>query len=161
MSSRVAVFCEDKYGEPFLKELAARLKNEGLMKRSKGMDAHMFYKPCNSKLSHQLRTLSLNPISQFIILVDCDGHNTEEIKTRVQHHIPCNLRNKTQIILFDYEIEDWLCVGLGESVNEKTYEKMKKKFNYEKHQLPDFVSRLDIDKLKLYPSFVKFLKYLA
>jgi hypothetical protein len=154
--SRTAIFCEDKYGEPFLKKLTNLLKDIGLIDNTKGFDILKFYGACNSKLEHQLRVKSINS-DNFIILVDSDGHDKTIIRQRVKQHVPPGLVRITQIIVFDYEIEDWLCCGMGIQITGRTAAIMKKEFNYEKYQLPSYVPKLDLKRLQDCSTFKEFI----
>ena len=157
MSSRVTVFCEDSYGPRFLRNLVAWLKSIGLIDNSVGLDCLMFYHPCNPKLENQLLAKS-GLSSRFVVLVDTDGHPKLEVENRVRQHIPQSFRDITRLVIFDYEIEDWICVGLGIQITGKTYEIMKKEFYYEKFRLPSYATKLDINKLKTCKSFMDFLE---
>ncbi len=157
MSHRTLIFCEDKYGEPFLRALTNKLKSIGVIPSSIGFDAVKFYGACNSKLEAQLLLKSGASIRNFVILVDSDGHDKTLLLQRVKQHVPKALAEFAHIIVFDYEIEDWLCSGLGIMCNGRTARILQKQFGYEKYQLPSYVSKLDIDKLKTCPSFQEFL----
>ena len=157
MSSRTVILCEDKYGEPFLRELTNRLKTEGKISPALGLDMLKFYGACNSKLEKQLRIKASEDTRHLIILVDSDGHDKVSLVARVRQHVPDDLAGITYIIVFDYEIEDWLCSGLGIAINGRTAQIMKKQFGYEKYQLPSYVPRLDFEKLMKCESFRNFV----
>lgn len=157
MSNRTVILCEDTYGKPFLRDLTNRLKDHNLVSQALGVDTDKFYGACNVKLERQLKAKSRNRVRRFIILVDSDGKNKIFLAERVQKHIPQHLQTITNIIVFDYEIEDWLCAGLGIRINRRSSEIMKEQYGYEKHDLVSYVPRLDIEGLKRCTSFRDFL----
>lgn len=161
MSFRDVIFCEDKYGKTFLKALAERLKSSNLLSNRVGIDVEKFYGACNVKLERQLLAKEGSNYQKISILVDSDGKIAKRIlSNRVQMHIPQTMNRITTIIVFDYEIEDWLCIGLGIRLNARSSDIMKKRFGYEKHMLPSYVPKLNINRLMQLPSFQSFVSSL-
>jgi len=157
MTPRKIILCEDKYGEPFFKELMNRLKSEGFVSRRLGVDVAKFYGACNVKLERQMKVISTRKVRSFIIMVDGDGQNPEAIKNRVNIHVPSDLMNITFLIVLDYEIEDWICAGLGLQIDDKSSVVLKHKLGYEKHHLKSYVQKLDIRRLMKCTSFSFFI----
>jgi hypothetical protein len=160
MSPKRVILCEDKYGGPFLRDLTNRLKNTGLISRNVGVDTAKFYGACNVKLERQLLAMSQTKTCRFIILVDADGRDKTSVRARVAQHIPRNLTGTTHTIVLDYEIEDWICAGLGIRFNCKTAVLLKRRFGYEKYNLKSYVPKLDIQALQNCGSFCDFVKNL-
>lgn len=157
MSPKNVVFCEDKYGGPFLRDLMNSLKNNNTICRSSGVDISKFYGPCNVKLERQLLAKSRVRTCHFIVLVDADGRDKASVRSRVFQHVPQRLASITRIVVLDYEIEDWICVSLGIRLNRKPSVLLKQRFGYEKHNLKSYVPKLDIQRLKKCVSFCDFL----
>jgi len=71
------------------------------------------------------------------------------------------LKTPVRILLFEYEIEEWICKSLGYHWSTKPSEELKLREGYAKHRLPDYVHKLDFEKLKKNcNSFREFLKIL-
>lgn len=150
MTLQRVIFCEDKYGVAFLKELTNRLKSNGLIRSNFGVNISKFYGACNAKLGRQLLAKSKHRNCRFIILVDADGKNKRILRNRVEKHVPINLANNTNIVVLDFEIEDWICVSLGiglNNINRKPSVLLKQRFGYEKNHLKSYLPKLDFQKL--------------
>jgi hypothetical protein len=160
MSLKRVILCEDKYGGPFLRDLANLLKNSNVISHSLGVDTAKFYGACNVKLERQLIAKSRVRTCRFIILVDADGRNKASLRSRVMQHVPPVLASNTRIVVLDYEIEDWICVSLGIRVNSKPSVLLKQRFGYEKHRLKSYVLKLDIQRLQKCGSFCDFVNSL-
>jgi len=66
-----------------------------------------------------------------------------------------------EVILFNYEIEEWICISLGLKWHSKPSAELKQKLKYEKSDLPSYVDKLDFKKLvNKSKSFIKFIEAL-
>lgn len=161
MSAQKVIFCEDKYGRGFFKELLNELKSQRLISTHLAMNVEKFYGPCNPKLERQLK---LNAFQKncdfFIVVVDADGRSLEEVREEVAQHVPRDLKEITCLVILDYEIEDWLCFSLGIRVFEKPSRILRHKLGYEKYRLKSYVSKLDMPKLLNCSSFGDFVNCL-
>lgn len=160
------IFCEDAHGKGFFEKLIEKLKANNKIPRTE-ISVKKHAGNCNSKLGRQLKAAS-DDFERVILLIDGDGKEKEEIKRKADSHIlevPSKYRHKLCTIILDFEIEEWICYALGAefgygrkpagALNKWAMEKRRK--NYEKHQLPQFVEEVDIEKLEKYPSFKEFL----
>jgi hypothetical protein len=147
------VLCEDKYGVGFLEDLIQRMKN-GHIIPIVPVSVTKFYGPCNPKTDKQLKVFAfMNNYDSFVVLADTDGNPQMEVRRRVIQHIPAELQDSTDLVLFDYEIEDWLLVnqGIPWTLISKSFKPsafLKERTGYEKHRLRQHAQRLDIPKLK-------------
>ena len=148
-----SLFVEDSYGSPFIKKLLRRKSEEGLLSAKPNR-----VKP--SSIGNKLKRMvnaALLDADYVVILMDADGlpHNqkTEEIK----RFLDDKYLNRVDIVLLDYEIEEWICysqelpIGSG-----KPSKILRQKQNYEKRHLPKFAEKLDCKKLAECPSFHRF-----
>ncbi len=91
-------------------------------------------------------------------MVDADGPaNRVEVFKRVDVHIAKEIKSKVEVIILDYELEEWICYSFGiqfgadkpsKALNERCKEKKGSKRGYKKRQLPKFVKNLDINALR-------------
>lgn len=156
------ILCADTYGKSFFKKLTNRLKDEGLIPKFH-ICVDRFYGPCNPKMDRQMRVFAyLRQFSFFIIVVDADGRAQNKIRETIESHIGSELKASTITIVLDYEIEDWLCASGSICVKDNKPSIILKQIEgYEKFRLPDYVPKLDIEKLtKQCKSFCNFLKFL-
>lgn len=161
MSPRKVIFCEDTYGKGFFKDLLDKLKKEGLVSTHLGVDIEKFYGLCNPKLGRQLKVLAHQRNRNFfIIVVDADGGNRAEARTKVVDHVPNSLRNVTHFIIFKYEIEEWLCFSLGIRIDDKPSVILRHRLRYEKYRLRSYVPKLNLTRLMGCSSFHDFVNYL-
>lgn len=162
MSAKLIILCEDTYGKEFFKALVLRLKKEGLVSNFP-IATDRFYGPCNNKLERQMKVFAcLREFNSFIVFADADGKRQEKILKKIECHVERGLKPLTKIIIFKYEIEDWLCASKGICIkDDKPSNILKQKGGYEKYRLPDYAPRLDIEKLsKESKSFCDFLSFL-
>jgi uncharacterized protein YuzE len=91
-------------------------------------------------------------------VVDADGPaNREDVFKRVDVHIAKEIKSKVDVIILDYELEEWICYSFGihfagdkpsKALNERCKGKRGSKKGYKKWQLPKFVENLDINALR-------------
>jgi hypothetical protein len=165
MTKEIVIITEDAYGGEFFKRLLNRLNREGLanikLKKITGRK-NPIHAPilCNSKLNRMIKAAELARPDFILVVYDGDGHsNYDSRKNDVQKHIPKRVKTPVKILLFEYEIEEWICRSLGYNWSTKPSDELKKREGYEKYQLPDYVDKLDFEKLKRNcRSFQEFLK---
>lgn len=168
MNREIVIITEDTYGGEFFKRLLNRLRNEGLadirLKKLSGRrnPIHAPYL-CNPKLGKILRASELSKPDFILLVYDGDGPSNYKFRRGdVEKHIPRNIKTPVKVLLFEYEIEEWICRSLGYNWATKPSDELKRREGYAKHQLPDYVGRLDFDKLKKNcKSFQEFLKILG
>ncbi|WP_297522821.1 hypothetical protein [Thermococcus sp.] len=166
MNREIVIITEDTYGGEFFKRLLNRLRNEGLadirLKKLSGRrnPIHAPYL-CNPKLGKILRASELSK-PDFIVY---DGDSPSNYKSRrrdVEKHIPRNIKTPVKMLLFEHEIEEWICRSLVYNWAIKPSDELKRREGYAKHKLPDYVSKLDFKKLRNNcKSFQEFLKILG
>ncbi|QDA30997.1 hypothetical protein FH039_04440 [Thermococcus indicus] len=167
-SREIVIITEDAYGGEFFKRLLSRLRTEGLtdtrLKKLSGRKnpIHAPYL-CNSKLGKILRASELVRPDFILLVYDGDGpSNYESKKKDVEKHIPRNLKIPVKILLFEYEIEEWVCKSLGYSWSTKPSDELKRRERYTKSKLPEYADKLDFEKLKRNcKSFREFLRILG
>lgn len=161
MTRKTMILCEDSYGVDFFKELLNRLKSEDIIPESLHVDADRFYGKCNPKLKRQMKPMAFQRgCNLFIIVADADGNPVEEVKMKIECHVPNNFRDITHYVIFNYEIEEWVCISLNLEINGKPSNILKHRFGYEKYKLKQYVPKLDFEKLKNHESFNKFISAL-
>ena len=161
MKPKLAILCADTYGKEFFRLLLLRLKDDRLLPNfSFALDR--FYGPCNTKLERQMRVFAyVRQINAFLVFVDADGKPQEKIRKDVACHVEPQLIASTRIIIFRYEIEDWICISKGIRIkDEKPSIILSRKEKYEKYKLPEYAAQLDIRKLtNECESFREFLEF--
>ena len=165
MAREIVIITEDAYGGEFFKRLLNRLNQEGLanikLKRITGRK-NPIHAPflCNPKLNKIIKVAELARPDFILVVYDGDGpSNYPSRKRDVQKHIPKGVKTPIKILLFEYEIEEWICRSLSYNWSTKPSDELKKRKGYEKYQLPDYVNKLDFEKLKRNcRSFQEFLK---
>lgn len=156
------ILCTDTHGKLFFTNLINKLKNDGIIPNHR-ICIERFNGPCSQKLERQLKVYAhLRKIDFAVIVVDADGKPQKEIEKMIEIHIPTELKTLTGIVVLKYEIEDWLCISRGISIeNAKPSIILKQREGYEKYRLCDYVSKLKIKKLiEECESFCKFIEFL-
>ncbi len=155
---KVHVLTEDTYGREFIRKLTNRLKYESFIERDINIEVTRYN---IYKIKSIIKT-SLIAYDKIIVFIDCDGECLEGSAELISREIDKQKSNNVTQIKFRWEIEDWLCVSYGFPIErEKSSIVMKKKKDYKKFQLPKYVDKLDIKKLKsLSDTFSAFLKAL-
>lgn len=96
-------------------------------------------------------------------MLDSDEpQNREHRRSNIMRHVPKEMITPVEIILAEYEIEEWICISKNlKWGHSKPSEELKNQFRYKKSSLPRYASELDFDKLiKKSKSFISFLKAL-
>ncbi|WP_148258632.1 hypothetical protein [Thermococcus sp. AM4] len=166
MTKEIVIITEDAYGGEFFKRLLNRLNREGFtnvrLKKITGRK-NPIHAPilCNSKLNRIITAAELARPDLILVVYDGDGpSNYDSRKNDVQKHIPKKrIKTPVKILIFEYEIEEWICRSLGYSWSTKPSDELKRRERYAKHKLPDYVNKLDFDRLRRNcRSFQEFLK---
>ncbi len=168
MAREIVIITEDTYGGEFFKRLLNRLRSEGLadigLKRLSGRrnPIHAPYL-CNPKLGKILHASELSRPDFILLVYDGDGPSNYKSRRRdVEKHIPSNIKTSVKILLFEYEIEEWIYRSLGYNWATKPSDELKRREGYVKHKLPDYVGKLDFKKLRNNcKSFQEFLRILG
>jgi len=106
------IFSEDAHGREFFKRLVEKLKRQGVISSNISVNVNRLPGICYTKTKRVLKAAS--DFDRIIILVDADNPaNKNTIFQKVSKHIPQDVANKTQVIVIDYEIEEWICQSLG------------------------------------------------
>ena len=154
MAREIVIITEDTYGGEFFKRLLGRLNREGftnirlkkILGRKNPIRAPFL---CDPKLNRIIKAAELAGPDFILVIYDGDGpSNYASRKKDVGKHIPKSLKTPVKILLFEYEIEEWICRSLGYSWSTKPSDELKKREGYEKYQLPDYVNKLDFERLK-------------
>ncbi len=160
---RFRFFVEDEYGDEFFEKLVKRLKEKGLISRDVVIDAKRLPADCNKKIERVLKaSLKFGDFDKAVLIIDGDG-NPEDKRKSAELHIPYDLIDRVDVIVFEYEAEEWICKSLGIKYGKikpskalKDWLKIKRGRDYHKRDLPKFVEDLNFFKLNKDPNF-KFL----
>ncbi len=158
----IKIISEDDYGAEFLKNVIAQLKTKKLVGNVTVKGSKPMLPLCNSKLDRILKSFD-SSCDRIIIMLDSDGpQNLEYRYTNIKRHVPNNMITPVEIILTDYEIEEWICLSKNlKWKHSKPSEELKNNFGYTKSSLPRYASELDFDELrKKCRSFIAFLDVL-
>jgi len=154
MSREIVIITEDAYGGEFFKRLLIRLNRHGLtdvrLKKIRGRK-NPIHAPflCDPKLNRIIKAAELSRPDFILVVYDGDGPSQyDSRKNDVEKHIPKGVKTPVKILLFEYEIEEWICRSLGYNWSTKPSDELKKRERYAKHKLPDYVDKLDFEKLK-------------
>lgn len=147
-------FVEDEYGDEFFEKLVNRLKGEGLIPRDVVIDVKKLPADCNKKIDRVLNaSLKFGNFDRAVLIIDGDG-NSKKKRESAKSHIPFDLKDRVDVIVFEYETEEWICLSLGikysnvkpsKALNE--WLKIKRGKNYHKRDLPKFVPELNLKNL--------------
>lgn len=158
----IKIISEDDYGGAFLKNVITQLKDKKLVGKITVKGSKPMRPLCNLKLDRILRALD-NTCDKILVILDSDEpQNREFRRTNVKRHVPTNMATPVEIILTDYEIEEWICISKNlKWGHSKPSEELKNQFRYKKSSLPKYAGELDFDKLiKKSKSFIDFLNAL-
>ena len=158
----IKIISEDDYGGAFLKNVIAQLKDKKLVGKITVKGSKPMRPLCNIKLDRILRALD-NTCDKILVILDSDEPQNRELRrTNVKRHVPTDMITPVEIILTDYEIEEWICISKNlKWGHSKPSEELKNQFRYKKSSLPRYASELDFDKLiKKSKSFIDFLNAL-
>ena len=165
MAREIVIITEDTYGGEFFKRLLGRLNREGLtdvrLKKVRGRK-NPIHAPflCNPKLNKAIKAAELARPDFILLVYDGDGPSMYTTrKNDVKKHISRGIKTPVKVLLFEYEIEEWICKSLGYSWSTKLSDELKKRERYAKHNLPEYAGKLDFEKLKKdCKSFQEFLR---
>ena len=159
----IKIISEDDYGGAFLKNVILQLKNKKLAGNISVKGSKPMRPLCNFQLDRILKSFD-GSCDKIIIMLDSDGpENLEKRRVNIMRHVPDNLETPVEIILADYEIEEWICISKNLKWKQsKPSKELKNKKGYTKSSLPKYASELDFDKLqKNCKSFKAFLNALT
>jgi hypothetical protein len=137
--------------------LVERLKKENIVDKSLYVETKKFPGICYTKSERAIKAASID-FDKIVVVVDADGPaNREGVFKGVDVHIAKEIKSKVEVIILDYELEEWICYSFGipfgedkpsKVLNERCKEKRGAKSGYRKWQLPRFVENLDINALR-------------
>ncbi|MDP2846278.1 MAG: hypothetical protein Q8N79_09465 [Candidatus Methanoperedens sp.] len=145
----IKIISEDDYGGAFLKNVILHLKNKKLVGNIFVKGSKPMHPLCNFKLDRILRSFD-GSCDKIIIMLDSDGpKNLEKRRVNAMRHKPDDLETPVEIILTDYEIEEWICISKNlKWKHSKPSDELKIKEGYIKSSLPKYAAELDFDKLQ-------------
>ncbi len=165
------IFTEDIRARAFFDILNGRLKNMNIVCRSYGIDTSHLpgASPCNSKQTRAINAASTN-YDKILIIVDADGpENLDRKKATVENHIENNLECIVNIVICDYELEEWICKSLNINHSNKPCKDLDRycrsrgnRNGYRKSEIYKFAKDIDIELLRNIRnySFGKYLDFL-
>lgn len=157
----IKIISEDDYGAEFLKNVIAQLKTKKLVGNVTVKGSKPMRPLCNFKLDRILKSFDAS-CDKIIIILDSDGpEKTENKRVNIERHVP-KMKTPVEIILTEYEIEEWICISKNlKWKHSKPSEELKAQIRYKKSSLPKYATELDFDELqKKCKSFKAFLNAL-
>ncbi|CAG0983357.1 hypothetical protein METP2_02117 [Methanosarcinales archaeon] len=144
----IKIISEDDYGGAFLKNVIEQLKNKNIVGNVTVKATKPMRPLCNLKLDRILKAFD-NSCDKIIIILDSDGpENHESRYANIKRHVPDDLKTTVEIILTDYEIEEWICLSKNlKWTHSKPSDALKNKDGYIKSRLPKYADELDFDVL--------------
>ncbi len=107
----IKIISEDDYGAEFLKNVIAQLRTKKLVGNATVKGSKPMRPLCNFKLDRILKSFDAS-CDKIIIILDSDGpEKMENRRANIERHVPDDLETPVEIILTDYEIEEWICVS--------------------------------------------------
>jgi len=157
------ILIEDEQGVLFFRELVHRLKNSNFIPSNLKIDVDAVIQggPCNFKQTRVIKT-TVNSFNKVILIFDADGPDKIDLKrNQMKIHIPKDKSQLIDMIILDYEIEEWICKSLDISIGDKPsieLDKYLKKISkgrksYHKSDLHSFSKVIDFDKLQKNPNY--------
>jgi hypothetical protein len=145
----IKIISEDDYGGEFLKNVILQLKNKRLIGNITIKGSKPMRPLCNLKLDRILKSYDTS-CDKIIIMLDSDGpQNLENRRVNIKRHVPEDLKTPVEIILADYEIEEWICISKKlKCKHSKPSDELKIRFGYIKSSLPKYANDLDFDELQ-------------
>lgn len=145
----IKIISEDDYGGGFLKNVIIQLKNKGLVGNIIVKSSKPMRPLCNFKLDRILKSFDAS-CDKIIIILDSDGpENLEYRRTNIERHVPNSMITPVEIILADYEIEEWICISKNLNwKHSKPSDELKNQFGYTKSSLPKYANELNFDELR-------------
>jgi len=159
----IKIISEDDYGGAFLKNVIVQLKSKQIVGNIVVKATKPMRPLCNFQLDRILKVFD-NSCDKIIIILDSDDpQNYKSRYANVKRHVPDGLKTPVEIILMDYEVEEWICISKDiKWKHSKPSDELKLKFRYIKSSLPKYASELDFDKLgKNSKSFKAFFEALT
>lgn len=143
---------EDSYGSGFITALFKKKSGEGRLS-GKIVDARRC--SIGNKLKRMVNAARLKA-DRVIILRDAEGLPLDKATERIKQYLDPRYLDYVHVVLFDYEIEEWICYSQDIPVKEEMPSKiLKHRQKYEKRHLPEFAEKLDCKKLAGCPSFLR------
>jgi len=156
---RVYFIVEDHYGPPFVKSFVDKKSEQGTIPEIVVSDAKRI--PLGPKLDRVIKS-ALTEADRVVILADADGKSTHDKEEDVKRFISKEYLTRVRIVIFQHEIEDWICYSLDIPIRDgKPSAILKEREHYEKFRLKSFVSRIDCNKLSDCDSFNSLLNALS
>jgi len=168
---KVAIFTEDRYGIGFLKKVIERLKREKYIQSFEYVKAYM---PAQIEKCHNVKKIKsvLKEADRIVVVIDKENEREYDEEDQIWKHLKElkeEDRRKIAIIATEPCIEEWICISLGLDFDktgmdaERKSDKVLERYQeYKKFELPNFVSKLNFEKLKeKSASFSKFLESLT
>ncbi|GFO97402.1 hypothetical protein ig2599ANME_1604 [groundwater metagenome] len=145
----IKIISEDDYGGLFLKNVIAQLKNKNLVGNVTVKGSKPMRPLCNFKLDRILKSFDTSCDKIIIILDSDDPKNLEKRLANIKRHVPDDLKTPVEIILTDYEIEEWICVSKNlKWKHSKPSDELKIQYGYTKNSLPKYATELDFGELQ-------------
>ncbi|MCY0884115.1 MAG: hypothetical protein OWQ50_10255 [Acidianus infernus] len=163
----MCIVSEDTYGYAFFNELLKGLKERyninDLALHNLGRSYNTYRGSHYDKLNKITKALcASNDCDIIIVTKDADGSNINDVSGEIMHYIP-NDFNKVKVLVFDYEIEDWIVYNILGRLSPKPSKYLMEHFQYDKSQLPKYAKDIlnNIKSLCELESFRTFLRYLC
>lgn len=146
--TEVLIFSEDTHGKIFFMNLVNRMKQENYIDRNNAFNTDRYPGMCNPSIKGRIIAKREDlGYQKFIINLDADGKKIDEIIQDVVVHFPNGYEGDISVVFNRHEIEEWICCSENISFNEKPSKILKHERKYEKRHLPNYVQKLDIEKL--------------
>lgn len=156
---RVYFIVEDHYGPPFIKSFMEKKSEQGTIPETTVSGAKRI--PIGPKLDRVIKS-ALTGVDRVVILADADGKSTHDKEEHVKRFISQEYLTSVRTVIFQHEIEDWICYSLDIPIRDKKpSDILKEREHYAKFRLKDFVSRIDCNKLSDCDSFNSLLNALS
>jgi len=151
---KVAIYTEDTYGPDFLRRLINKMRKERYTSKDLKVVKIALIKKC-----HNVRKVLavIREVDRVLVLIDKENELEYDEHKLIWGHLKGlkeSDRSKVVVVATEPCIEEWICKSLGLNfdrtgldVNQKPDRVLKRKLGYEKHRLPDYVDKLDIDGL--------------
>ena len=163
----IIIFTEDTYGVEFFNNLIQMISKR--YKTQLKVTLHRLAGKCYPKVNRQI-TAACNSTKNGIVLIiaDAEGENVQSVERFLLRYVPKTCPIPVRLLIFQYMIEEWICVGLSIKYSSDLIRRLDEylrnmrgpNYKYKKRILPDFVERLDMNKLEQHSLFVKFLNIL-
>ena len=103
------IFSEDAYGVEFFKRLIERLKKESSADESLYVATRRLPGICYTASEIAIKNASMD-FDKIIVVMDADGPtNRDTVFKRMDVHIHEKIKGKVDVIIIDYELEEWIC----------------------------------------------------